>query len=235
MDYKKSQFWEMQLIDELKKILYLKRQVYCKECFVNSKISVYVKNNRIIENPDADIKVIQKNILRKLIPIGLPEYVFSGIKGKSYTEMLKQHREYQYTYKLDISKFFYNIDREIVYNFFIDKLKVSNEVAQILTMYSTIDVDLKKLAEENAVTKIINNYVLKSKHLIAGAPQSPLLSFYVNQQMFDEIKQFSDKNNILFTLYFDDLMFSADAQISNSFKEKVKSILKQYTFTAREK
>lgn len=235
MNFEKSEFWKMQSINELKKILYLKRHVYCEEKFVNSKISVYVKNNRIIESPDADIKAIQKNILRKLVSIGLPEYVFSGIKGKSYADMIEKHREFDCTYRLDISKFFYNTSREKVYNFFIDKLKVSNDIAQILTIYSTIDIDLKKLSEANKVKKIINNYVLKSKHLIAGAPQSPLLSFFVNQQMFDEVKKIADENNILFTLYFDDLMFSSNTQISDVFKESVKSILKQYSFTAREK
>ena len=49
----------------------------------------------------------------------------------------------KYLFKIDISKFFPNIGRNKVYNFYLKKLNTSPDVANILTNLSTINLDLK--------------------------------------------------------------------------------------------
>ncbi len=52
------------------------------------------------------IKKIQRNILNKLYQLSFPEYVFSGIKGRSAFENAVYHIKCKYMLKLDMSKFF---------------------------------------------------------------------------------------------------------------------------------
>ena len=66
MDFKNCTFYGLQSKQRLKELLLIKRDVYLKNSFINSKISIYKRLTRIIECPDDDIKSIQKNILTKL-------------------------------------------------------------------------------------------------------------------------------------------------------------------------
>lgn len=211
---------------KLKELLHIKRSVYCKSSFINSKINVYVNSvGRIIEAPDDDIICIQHIIERALLQIGVPEYVFSGISGKGYRKLENLHKQYRNTYCIDISKFFYNISREKVYKFYLEILKTSSDVANILTNFSCINLKLKNFCGNEEIINRINSKTILYNHLMAGAPLSTLLSFYSNLNMFNEINSFSDNNNTLFSLYVDDLVFSSDFPITDEFKQNINSLV----------
>lgn len=232
LEYKNCFLYGLLSKQKLKELLHIKRDVYCRSSFINSKINVYIdRKGRIIEAPDADIKAIQRHIRTSLLSIGVPNYVYSGIKGKDYRRIEEIHKDFDYTYCLDIKKFYYNTSRNNIYNFFITKLKNSNDVANILTNLSSIDLELKNFCGCQEIINRINNHSILSNHLIAGSPLSTLLSFYANVEMFEEINDIASNGNILFSLYVDDLIFSSHEQIQDNFKNKIIDILKKYKFT----
>ena len=85
------------------------------------EINIYIATEpkeRLIEAPSWQIKKAQDTIKNLLMKCDIPFYVFSGVKGKSYYGNAAIHRECKYMYKTDISAFFPNISRDLVYNFF---------------------------------------------------------------------------------------------------------------------
>ena len=50
-------------------------------------------------------------------------------------------------------------------------------------------------------------------HLISGAPTSQILSYLANHKMFDEMQAISDENNVIMTVYVDDVTFSSEYYI----------------------
>ena len=84
MEYGKSIFYKLQSKNKLKDFLFVKRDVYCEENFINSKVKVFLQDGRIVEAPDADIQAIQRNILRGLNVLNVPDYLYSGVKQKGY-------------------------------------------------------------------------------------------------------------------------------------------------------
>lgn len=234
MDFKNCTFYGLQSKQRLKELLLIKRNVYLKNSFINSKISIYKRLTRIIECPDDDIKSIQKNILTKLQPIGVPDYVFSGIKGKCFNDLNLAHSKFKYSYRLDIKKYFYNISRNRIYEFYNLKLNTSPDVANILTNLSAINLEKKNLQGLPEIKNLIENGKILPEHLIAGAPQSPLLSFFVNLKMFDAIFRLARTHGVLFSLYVDDLFFSSDNFIDEGFILQVKNIIRRFNYSLQE-
>lgn len=67
-------------------------------------------------------------------------------------------------------------------------------------------------------------------HLISGAPTSQILSYLVNHKMFDELHTLSAKNDMVMTVYVDDMVFSSEHKISSHFRNSVKSIIMKYRY-----
>lgn len=199
MNYKKCLLYGLKSKKKLKELLHIKRNVYCKGSFVNCKVKPYIDTKikpRIIEAPDKDLQVIQRRILRFLQNLGVPDYVFSGVKKRSYIDNAKKHSGNLYLYKTDISAFFPSITRNKIYNFYINKLKVSPDVANILTNFSTLNLNLKRQSSSNMkkVNQFLENKNIKIRnHLITGSPLSCILSYLANVDMFEEIYNLSQK------------------------------------------
>ena len=107
------------------------------------EINIYIATEpkeRLIEAPSYSIKKSQEIIKNLLMKCDIPYYVFSGVKGKSYYDNAVIHKECKYMYKTDISAFFPNISRDLVYNFFRYELNTSSDVAKILTDICTVDI-----------------------------------------------------------------------------------------------
>jgi hypothetical protein len=203
--------------------------------FVASLIYPYIENKnnkkRLIEKPEKDLKSIQSRLKRILSKFDYPEYVFSGIKGRSYPDNAKLHTGNKFLYKIDLTAFFPSIAREKVFEFFREKLCTSPDVAEILTNFTT--VDLNKASVENPV--IIDSFLkekgLKTKnHLISGSPTSQLLSYLVNQDMFDKLHNLSMKNSVIMSIYVDDMIFSSKNHISARFRLMVSQTITSYHY-----
>lgn len=77
-----------------------------KHTFVQRNISPYIDGTtkkRLVEAPSPQLKVIQKRIKSALIKCDFPDYVFSGIKGRSYIDNAEKHAGPLFVYKIDIS------------------------------------------------------------------------------------------------------------------------------------
>lgn len=232
MNYKKCYLYGLKSKKKLLELLHIDRKIYCKSFFINNKIFPYVETNedksRLVEAPSEDLKIIQTRILKALQAIDLPEYVFSGIRNKSFIDNAKQHSNKTYVFKIDISKFFPNISRDRVYKFFVNKLKTSPDVSNILTNFSTINLNLKNQKSSNMIK--VNNFIKDSlinerNHLITGSPISCIMSFLANVDMFEEIYNYATKYKITMTVYVDDIIFSSNNKIPYFFRNNILAIL----------
>lgn len=110
----------------LKYVLQIKNDDMLKQSNITSKIHPYIdktKKPRLIEAPQAELKIVQRRIKTLLGKIQTPDNVFSGIKGKSYPENARMHigGRKRNLYKTDLTAFFPSISREDVYQFLYEK------------------------------------------------------------------------------------------------------------------
>ena len=195
-------------------------------------------NQRLVEcsyNPS--ILYAQKQILLDLQKLNYPDYLYSGIKGKSYIDNAKRHQRCNYLVKLDIRAFFPSISRESVYHFFLDDIHCSPDVSSILSDFTTINLEdypsdsmLEVIAFLNK--KGVNTY----NHLLTGASPSIIMSYLANRKMFDELYALANKYGLTFSVYVDDVFFSSINKIPVWFIEKVIHIIRSYGYhTAKHK
>ncbi len=238
MEYRKCYLYGLKSKKKLLELLHIDRKIYCKSSFLNCKIKPYIevnknKKKRLIEAPDEDVKNIQSIILRALQLIDVPNYAFSGIKGKCYIDNAKAHSDKKYLFKIDISKFFPNIGRNRIYNFYLNKLKTSPDVANILTNLSTINLDLKNQNNKTMlkINEFINDAHIKERnHLITGSPLSSIMSYFANVDMFEKINEIALKYHVTMTVYVDDVVFSSDNKIPYFFRKNILNIISQNSY-----
>lgn len=141
---------------------------------------------RQITAPRKTLKTVQRRILYLLQRVIRPDWLISGEKQKCYIDNGKVHLDGRYVLTIDIKKFYDNCTREPVYQFFIQKLKTSPDVADALT-----------------------NIVTYQGGIPTGCPTSQMLAFYAYLDMFTEIYDAAQKYHCAFTLYVDDMTFSS--------------------------
>ena len=241
MKYTDCPLYGIQSKKKLKYVLHIKNEDLLKQDYVVSMISPYLdktKKPRLIEPPQAELKAVQKRIKTSLEKIEVPNNVFSGIKGKSYSDNACLHlgEGTRNLYKIDLTAFFPSISRETVYRFFSEDLCCSPDIAEILTNLTTID--LKKLDQKDLL-EVYDFLTAKGvkcyNHLISGAPTSQILSYLVNHKMFDELQALSDKSNVIMTVYVDDVAFSSEQKISSKFRKSVLSLIRKYNYQVSRK
>lgn len=197
------------------------------------KIKIYIATEpkeRLIEAPEYIIKKAQNKIKNYLMKCDLPSYVFSGVKGKSYFCNASMHRNCRFLYKTDISAFFPNISRNVVYKFFKNDLKTSPDVAKILTDICTVDIS-NSIENDATVAEFVKKKKIRMhNHLCTGSPVSPILSYLVNRAMFEEMHTVAQNNNLTFSVYMDDVFFSSSKSISKNIREHVLKILTKYGY-----
>ena len=112
--YQSCSLYAIQSKKMLFTILGMQDKKWAKNVFVQQNISPYIDTAvkpRLVEVPSSELKAIQKRIKNCLIRCRFPEYVFSGVKGKSYVDNAKLHMGVKYLYKIDVSAFF-NTNRQ---------------------------------------------------------------------------------------------------------------------------
>lgn len=231
--YQNCPLYAIQSKRMLLQVLGIQDKRWQKHAFVQQNISPYIDGTtkkRLVEAPSPQLKAIQKRIKNALIKCDFPGYVFSGIKGRSYVENAKKHAGKLFVYKIDISAFFPNTSRDKVYRFFQEGLQTSPDVANILTNLCTSDLsrEMKKKAEINAFLQ--EKGIKQINHLCTGASPSPVLSYLVNQVMFDEMKKLCDENNVTMTVYVDDTIFSSEKEISKKIRLELLDIVEKYGY-----
>lgn len=161
---------------------------------------------REITAPDKTLKAIQRRILYLLHRVIRPDWLISGEKQKCYIDNGRAHLDGKYVLTVDIKKFYDNCTREPVYQFFVQKLKTSPDVAKKLTDIITYNGGIP-----------------------TGCPTSQIMAFYAYSDMFSEISDLAKQCGCKFTLYVDDMTFSSKEPFSpEQLRQRIDRVLRKY-------
>ena len=195
------------------------------------KYKVCIKDGkRLLEKPSEELKRIQRIILKKLYQLEFPEYVFSGLKGRSAFGNAIYHINCKYMLKLDMSKFFPNTHRNKIYEFFKNKLKMNSDVASICTDIVTVNYERENVTIEDGVYEFLKLKNIKNtNHLPSGTPTSQILSYLANIDMFDKIIEYTNRHKLKCTIYVDDITISSEKRhITEKEENKIKNIIRKH-------
>ena len=166
-----------------------------------------VKNGKLrwIEEPNEELKNIQKNLLKYLqANLACPPYLTAGFKGQNNIINAKMHTHKREVITLDISHCFPNTKAKYIKRFF-KSCGAKDEILNILLKLTTYE-----------------------DYLPTGAPTSTLLLAFAHKDIFDLIYKKMQKNNVDMTIYVDDITLSTHKHMSNSVIRYVNKVLKQH-------
>lgn len=165
---------------------------------------------RPIDIPVPKLKRLQSRIAYLLARIETPAFLFSPVKGLSYVDNAAAHR-YSVAYRLlDIADYFPSCRAGRVGWFFRTKMKCAPDVAHILVMLTT-DNDC----------------------LPQGSPCSPVLAYFSNMKMWDEIDQLVRAENCVLSVYADDITISGSL-VRETLVWSVKQVVHKNGFELKE-
>lgn len=202
---KKSPLFKIQYLDRLLKVLDIDNQSF--SYFIENKIDMYhcfMQSKRNIQTPIDELYHIHNRLASLLARLTQPDYLFSGIKGKSYIENAKEHLNAKEILTTDITAFFPSTSQKMIFWFFKDTLQCSYKIANILADICSID-----------------------GHLPTGSQISMPLAYWVNARMFDELNDLAKDSHLKMTVYVDDVTFSGD-KVPKGFKYQVEQIIKKH-------
>lgn len=201
---------------------------------VHSEYQIYrlKDTNRIVEEPKGRTKFLHQRIFKFLKEIETPDYLYSSVKGKSHIDNARTHLKNDYVVSLDLSKFFQKCDSGHVYDFFRNKMKMSEINASLLSEITTIDISKFELnANVKDWFQVVNGqlrYPIPVRHLPTGSCLSQLLAFFSYMDMFDEIYQYCSLKHFTLSVYVDDVVISSKRRISKKSVKYVMYIFSKY-------
>ncbi len=162
------------------------------------------RKERPAQEPKYELRRIHERILYLIKGIEAPTYLHSAIKGRSHKTNAAAHLCQDRLVKLDIRRFFPSTTESRVFQFFTETLGCAPDISKILAKLCTCDGVLP-----------------------TGSPLSPLLSYYANKPMFDELAELARSRGLVFTCYIDDLTFSGTS-LSRGFFGEVELVVRKY-------
>lgn len=159
---------------------------------------------RRVEVPKAAMQRMHRRVFSLLERMRKPDYLHSGVKGRSYITNAKVHVGNVPLVKLDIQKFFPSIDGGRVYRFFNEELRCSEDVSGLLRKLLTVD-----------------------GHVPTGSCVSQLLAFFGAKPLFDELDELARRRHLRYSCYVDDITFSG-AGASNGFLWEAKKVVHRH-------
>ncbi len=159
---------------------------------------------REIEQPSFELDQVQTRIASLICRIKQPEYLHSGIKGRSHVTNAKAHIGKHKVLTTDVKSFFPSTTKEMVFSFFHKRMKCPPDVAEILSGLCTY-----------------------SGYIPTGSRISMPLAFWANEEMFNTLHKISRQRTIKMTVFVDDITFSGN-QINRAFIHKVKNIMSNF-------
>lgn len=163
---------------------------------------------REIEHPYFDLDKVQTRIASLVCRIEQPDYIHSGVKGRSHVTNAEEHIGNHHVLTSDIQAFFPSTTVKMVFDFFHKKMKCSPDVSDLLANLCTC-----------------------KGHIPTGSRISMPLAFWANAPMFDQLYRFSVARKVTFTVFVDDIVFSGNS-IDQSFLYNVKKIISDCGHTA---
>lgn len=159
---------------------------------------------RLIEHPTGTLEIIHTRIASLLCRIQQPDYMHSGIKGRSHLSNAKMHVGTVPVLATDLKSFFQNTKAEAIFGFFYNVLECSPDVASILSGLCTCD-----------------------QHIPTGSRISMPLAFWANASMFNKLAALSESRGITMTVFVDDITFSGH-KVTRQLKQRVREIINEH-------
>lgn len=172
---------------------------------------------RLLYNPHPEYKKVLKRLNSLLKKITPPEYIYGGIKNRSYVMNADIHKDKEYLLCMDLKDFFPSTSDDYIYKFFKNKLCMSDDIAKICTLLTT-----EPLPKSN------------KRHLPQGYSTSPYLSFLSYFNMYNGIYTLATNAGMTFSCYYDDFTFSSSTFINKSFKNTVINIIEEHGLQVNE-
>ena len=204
--------------NELKEIIKNKSISYRKYLIPNKKYSkcrsIYIITNK------SDIYRLQRNLQKRFFNnFYFPSNVYGFVKQKSYIDYMVPHCS------RNLSKYYLRLD----INSFFDTITIK-QIKECLNFYIDDTCDNK---EKKFIVDSIAEIVTLDDKLIQGAITSPVISNLVFRRLDIRIERFCEKNNITYTRYADDMLFSGfdDVVHKGYFINMIASIIKKQGFS----
>lgn len=143
------------------------------------------EKSRQVEVPKPILERIHRRLFALFERVEKPDYLQSGVKGRSYITNARLHVGAFPLVKIDVKKFYPSVDSARVYRWFHETLDCSPDVAGLLTKLTTYD-----------------------GHVPTGSCVSQLLAFFAAKPMFDELDKLAAHHGLRFSCYVDDMTFS---------------------------
>lgn len=159
---------------------------------------------RSIQEPKARLQAIHLRVHRLLSKVAVPDYLHSAVRGRSYLSNAAAHSASLATIKIDIKKFFASVPEDAVMRFLRNRCKCRSDVARL---FARILVCNGKIS--------------------TGSSASPILAYYAFKPMFDEIAALSEKLDLTFTCYVDDMTLSG-IEATKATVQLVRNIIARY-------
>lgn len=161
---------------------------------------------RRIELPCSNLQKIHLKLFTLLAKLETPDYLHSGVVGRSYVTNAMVHIGNVPLVNLDIKKYYPSVDGARIYRFFAFAMGCSPDVAGLLTRLCTYD-----------------------NHVPIGSCVSQALAFHATKPLFDELHQLAVEAGVRESYYVDDLTWSG-ANATPSFLWKAKQIVHRHGF-----
>lgn len=170
------------------------------------KFSIMIKGKpRLVEVPSRQLQPIHNRLFALLKRVQLPEYLHSGIKGRSYLSNAKAHMGKKVACTLDIKKFYPSVTRAKVAAFFRNTMKCEPDIAAILAGITTCD-----------------------GHIPTGSALSQVLAYLACKEMFDTLLEVGLDAKLNMTCYVDDLTFSGEKITKKWIHDCIKPIIAKF-------
>lgn len=206
-----SPFFKLNSKRKLAELLFLSNEKKLIKLASNAS-SLYIEEDRPskkkgklrhIEEPKRNLKRIHKRIESLLKCIDLPEFIHCPRSGGSIHKNACTHLGNGQLYKVDVRRYFASTPKRKVYHFFHKRMLCSPDVAGILASICTF-----------------------KDHLPTGSPVSPILSYYANLSMWEDVAKVIAESDCKVTVWMDDITVS-DKEIPSQVIWLIKKSIKR--------
>jgi len=159
------------------------------------------KKPREIQAPKFDLDVVHTRIATLLVRVAMPDYVHSGVKGKSNITNAYVHIGDHPALTMDIKNFYPSITKKSMFHFFNGAMKAAPDVAGILAELCSYE-----------------------DHIPTGSRLSMPLSYWTNSSMYSRIYSLCDHKEVSMSIFVDDLTFSG-ANVNGLLKKNIEEII----------
>lgn len=160
------------------------------------------KKTRQIQAPRVALKVVQRWIGAHLsASVKLPDCVYGFVQGRSVVDAAQIHCRATWVYSLDIRDFFPNTSADQVFGA-LTGLGYAEHGATLITRLCTFNGCLPQ-----------------------GSPASPVLSNLVFMPFDIQLQDIARVDNVRYTRYADDIVFSGQGEPPHDLAERVKAVV----------